>query len=38
LHAQVREPGVFVHVAFESQPPFADAHSLTSAQVMPSPA
>ena len=30
LHWQVREPGVLVQVALESQPPFAVAHSFTS--------
>ena len=34
---QVRDPIVFAQVAFTSHPPFADAHSSTSAQVSPSP-
>jgi hypothetical protein len=34
---QVRAPGVFVQVAFASQPPLAVAHSLISAQLEPSP-
>jgi len=37
LQAQVRVPGVLAQVAFTSQPPFAAAHSSTSAQVTPSP-
>jgi hypothetical protein len=37
LQAQVREPAVFVQVAWLSHPPFAVAHSLTSTQLLPSP-
>jgi hypothetical protein len=37
LQAQVREPGVFVQVAFVSQPPLPVRHSLMSVQVVPLP-
>ncbi len=33
----MRLPGVLVQVAFASQPPLLEAHSLRSVQVMPSP-
>lgn len=35
LQAQVREPTVFVHVAFALQPPFPVRHSFTSTQAAP---
>jgi hypothetical protein len=37
LHAHVRKPGRFVHVAFALHPPFCAAHSSMSAHVTPSP-
>jgi hypothetical protein len=37
LQAQVRLPGVLVHVACGSHPPLPDEHSLTSVQAKPSP-
>jgi hypothetical protein len=37
LHAHVRDPGVFVHVAWASQPPLLVRHSSMSTQVSPVP-
>jgi hypothetical protein len=37
LHAHVKEPGVFVHVAFALQLLIPAVHSFTSVQVTPLP-